>query len=90
MSFCYGILQYLNTLSIRQTYEIFFQYALQTFYQPLIEHVIQELHIIGTVIQSPFHTVFDKLFRQIHVIRNIIECHFRLNHPELGKMTGGI
>ena len=90
MTFGNGLFQYPDTFRIGQANETLFQNTLQTLHQALIKHIIQELHIIGTVIQGPLHTEFDEFFRQIHVIGNIIERNFRLNHPELRQVTGSI
>ena len=54
------------------------------------EHIIQELNIIIAVIQSPLHTIFDKFLSQIHVVVNVIESDFRLNHPEFRQVTRSI
>ncbi len=90
MPFGNSLFQYLDTFRIRQAHEAFFQDTLQTFNQALIKHVIEELHIVGTVVQSPLYTIFDEIFRQVHIVRNIIERHFRLNHPELCQVAGSI
>ena len=90
MTFRYGIFQNLDTVCIGQTNKIIFQYTLQTLNQALVEHIVQELHIIRTVIQRPSHTVFDELFSQVHIICNVVESNFRFNHPELCQVTGSI
>ena len=90
MPFRYRFFQDLDTFCIRQTNESFFQYALQTLYQALIEHIIQELHIVIAIIQCPPNTVFNEIFSQIHVVDDIIESNFRLNHPELCQVTRSI
>ena len=90
MSLRYGFFQNLDTFRIRQTNEAFFQNTLQTFYQALVKHIVQELHVIGAVIQSPLYAELDEFFRQVHVIGNVVERDFRLNHPELRQVTGSI
>ena len=90
MTFSNSLFQYLDAVRIRQTYERFFQYTLQTFNQAFVKHIVQELHVVSTVIQSPLHTEFDKLFRQIHIVRNIVERYFRFHHPELSQMAWSI
>ena len=87
MTFCYSFLQYLDTFRIRQTDKFLLQHALQTFYQSLIEHVVQKLHIIIAVVKRPLYTIFNKVFGQIHIISNIIERNLRFNHPKLGQVT---
>ena len=87
MPFRYRFFQDLDTFCIRQTYKWFLQYPLQTFNQALIKHIVQELHIVITVVQCPLYTVFDEFFCQIHVVIDVIESYFRFNHPELSQMT---
>ena len=90
VAFCNSFLQNLDTVCIRQTYKIIFQYTLQPFNQSLIEHIIQEFHVIRTVIQRPFHTIFNELFCQVHIVCDVVESNFRLNHPKLSQVTGSI
>ena len=33
------------------------------------------------------YTILDELFRQLHIVQDIIESHFRLDHPELGQVA---
>ena len=87
MSFGYGFFQNLNTFRIRQADKVMFQDKLQTFDQLFIKHIVQELDIIHTVIQSPLYTIFDKVFRQLHIFSNLIESNFRFDHPELGQVA---
>ena len=88
MSFGNSLFQYLDTFRIGQAHEVFFQDTLQTFNQSLIKHVIEELHIVGTVVQSPLHTILDEVFRQVHIVRNIIERHFRSIIQNSAKWRG--
>ena len=87
VAFSSGLFQNLDSFRIRQTDEIVFQHSLQTFDQTLIEHIVQEFDIIHTVVQSPLYTILDELFRQLHIVQDIIESHFRLDHPELGQVA---
>ena len=87
MAFSNSLFQNLAPFCIRQTDEIVFQHSLQTFDQTFIEHIVQEFDIVHTVVQSPLYTILDELFRQLHIIQNIVESHFRLDHPELGQVS---
>ena len=61
-----SLFQYLDTFRIRQAHEAFFQDTLQTFNQALIKHVIEELHIVGTVVQSPLYTILEEAVAKGH------------------------
>ena len=39
------------------------------------------------MLQSPTHTVLDEVLCQIHIVVDVVESHFGLNHPELGQMA---
>ena len=87
MTLRYGLFQDLDTLGIGQADERILQYALQTADQLLVEHVVQELDVILAIVQSPLYAILDELLCQLHVVENIIEGHFRFNHPELGQVA---
>ena len=87
MSFSDSLFQYLDSFSVRQANEWVFQDPFQTSDQFLIEHIVQELDILHTVIQRPLYAIFNELLGQLHIVRDIIKSDFRLNHPEFRQMT---
>ena len=90
MAISNSLFQDLDSFRIRQTDEIVFQHSLQTFDQTFIEHIVQKFDIVHAVVQSPLYTILDELFRQLHIVQDIIESHFRFDHPELGQVTRSI
>src|SRR5574344_415139 len=84
------LLKNFNTLCVGQTYKILFQHAFQTLNQALVYHLVQELKIILTVVESPLHTELDEVLLQVHQVIQINESHLRLYHPELCQMARSI
>ncbi|MNE39479.1 hypothetical protein D3C80_1334350 [compost metagenome] len=92
--------QYINRFCICDSFEIILNHELQTFDQSqfvafilrfgllfLSIAVVQELQIVCTMIHHILANVFQHAFRQIHVVRKFVECHFRFNHPEFSQMA---
>ena len=57
-----------------------------TFFNALVD----ELHVVHALVQDGFENIFQKRFGQIGVVIQIGKGHFRLDHPELGKMACGV
>ena len=55
-----------------------------------LQTLAQEQQIVHAMLQSITDQVFQKVLRQIHVIFQIIESNFRLDHPEFRQMPGRI
>ena len=85
-----SLLQDIDTLCIRKTHKSLFQYTFQTFNQRLVNHLVQELQIILTVIKSPTNAVFDEVLFKIHQFFLIKESNLRLYHPELRQVAGSV
>ena len=81
------LFQYLDTVCISQSHEIILQNALQPFQQGFVDHRIEEIKIVLAVVQGPSHTIFDKVFLEIHQLGQVDESNLWLNHPELGQVT---
>ena len=47
----------------------------------------EERQVIHTVIKRPLHTVLDELLCQIHILLDLKESYFGLDHPELCEVT---
>ncbi len=50
--------------------------------------VVEETDIVFAMLKSIVDAIFYELFREVHVVGNLIESHLRLHHPELRKMSG--
>ncbi len=87
MTFLGSLLQDIEALSIRQTYEVLLHHALQGLDERLVNHLVEELEVVLAVIQCPLHAVLDEVLLEVHQFVLVHEGHLRLNHPELGQMA---
>ena len=90
LKFLIRFLQNFNGFGIGETLEIVFHDTFQLLNQLLIEHFLLKFEIISAIIERIFNKIFQKIFGQIHVIYNVVKCHFRLNHPEFCQVTRGV
>jgi hypothetical protein len=42
------------------------------------------------MIQGVPNKVFHEILSEVHIIANFVEGHFGFDHPEFGKMAGGV
>jgi len=95
----FGVAQYLYRLAVGQALKIVVGYKMQLLQQAHLLALVlrflllfirqpfgQKSQIIGTVVKGKAHQVLDKLLGQRHIVIQVIECHLRLYHPELGQM----
>ena len=80
-------LEDLDTLGIGHTLEGLIQYEAQTIDELLVKVLSEERQVIHTVIKSPLHAVLDELLCQIHILLDLKESYFGLDHPELCEVT---
>ena len=85
-----ALLQNLDSFGVGETYEVVLHHEVQTVYQFLVEVLVQEGDVVGTMLQSVVDAVFDEFLGEIHVVLDLVECHLGLNHPELGEVAGCI
>ena len=70
-----------------QFHRTFFRFLILFF---LLLTGTQEFQIIHTIVQSITDQVFQKIFRQIHIIVQIVKSRLRFDHPEFRQMPGRI
>ena len=58
--------------------------------QTLVDEGIAEGDLLGGVLHDIAENVFEHGFRRIHILLQIAEGHFRLDHPELRRMARGV
>ena len=87
MSVCHGFFEDLDAFCVGESHEVMFHHEVKTFQQGLVNHLVEELKVVGTVLQRPFHTIFDEVLCEVHVVMNVVECDFRFNHPEFCEVT---
>ena len=55
-----------------------------------INEGIEESHLIGAVVEDVLNTKLDAPLNQIHIVIEIGEGNFRLDHPELTRVARGV
>ena len=64
--------------------------ALHALNEAFVVFLVQELEVVHAVVKGILHKVFHKFFGQGHVVIDVVEGHFGLNHPEFRKVTGSV
>src|SRR6266487_7096547 len=59
-------------------------------YHLLVDPLLDESHVFSAIGQDIFDNSFQECLGQGHVVAEIIESHFRLDHPELREMSGRV
>ena len=85
-----SFLKNLETLCVSKASEVFLQYTLQASDKFLVNHLIEELKVVFTVLQSPANTILDEVFLKVHQFFLVDESNLRLNHPELSQVAWSI
>ena len=63
---------------------------MQSFEYRLVDALIEELHVFFAIAKHILADSLQEPFRQIHVVGQFVESHFRLDHPELRGVPGGV
>ncbi len=48
----------------------------------------EELDVVAAVVEGILDAVFQEVLGQVHVLVDVDERHFRLDHPELRQVAG--
>src|SRR5208337_5093672 len=64
--------------------------GLKTAHQFRLDEASKKLQILTAVVEDHSDQFLDESLCHIHVVLKVVESHFRLHHPELGKMSAGI
>ena len=84
------LLQQGYSLGVGDAAEVVVQHIVQPVKQTLVQILIEEFHLLGSVLQHIGDDVFDHIFSQTHIVRQIRKGDFRLDHPEFGSVPGGV
>ena len=64
---------------------------LQTLNQPLIHKLVEERHLLRRIVQHITDYILQHAFgKASYHPSGSAKAHFRLNHPELSRMAGGV
>ena len=87
---CNGFFQNLHGFGIGDALEGDAQYALHPLDEPFVVFVVEEPEVFHAVVQGPLNQEFHKFLGQFHVVIDVVEGHFRFNHPELRQVARGV
>ena len=85
-----GSLKDLDTLCVGKAYEFSICYALKSLDKLVVISVVEELDVVVSVVKGILHKVLDEFLREVHVVLDVVECHLRLDHPELCKVARSV
>ncbi len=85
-----GCFQDIHGLGIGNALEGDAQHAAQALDETVVVFVVEELQVVHAVVQGVLDQVFYEFLGQDHVVFQLVEGHFRFNHPELGQVAGCI
>ena len=63
---------------------------LQPLFQALIHKGVEEVDLVGALLQHRADDKLDHGLGHVHVAGQVAEGHLRLDHPELGGVAGGV
>mmetsp|Transcript_12658 Transcript_12658/g.29789 ORF Transcript_12658/g.29789 Transcript_12658/m.29789 type:complete len:327 (-) Transcript_12658:169-1149(-) len=67
-----------------------FEQAFELVEEPLLVELVEELEVVGAVLERLRHCELDERLGVVHVVLQVGEGHLRLDHPELGEMAAGV
>ena len=85
-----GLLEDIDALGVGQADETFLQDTLEALDERLVDHLVEELQVVLTVVERPAHTVLDEVLLEVHESLLVEEGYLGLNHPELGEVARGV
>ena len=56
----------------------------------IIDAVVEELHVVGTLVQKVSENRLQEPFGQVRVVGQVGKRNLWLDHPELGEVAGGV
>ena len=78
-----SLLQDLDRLSVCDPLEVVVDYVVQPVEEALVDELVEELHLLRSVLKYVVDDVFDHLLAPVHVALEVAESELRLDHPEL-------
>ncbi len=85
-----GFFEDFHALCICKAHEIVVHDKTQTVFKVLVIHFSKEGDVVLAMVESIGDTVFDELLGKCHIVVDVVKRHFRLNHPEFGKVTRSV
>ena len=89
-TFCDSLFEDLDAFSVGKPYEAVLEDTLQALDELLVEHIVEELDVVGAMVEGILNAVFDELLCEVHIVFDVIERHLGLDHPEFGEVPRGV
>ena len=83
------LFQDLDGVGVADPAELAAGHQLQPLDQPLVDELVEEVHLVGAVVQHIADDVLGHGLGHVHIAGQVAEGHLRLDHPELGGVPGG-
>src|SRR5438270_9303983 len=80
-------LQYVNRLRVSQADELAVYHTLQRGNRGWIDALGEEFHVFAAAFEHVAENSLQKRLGEVHVVLQLIEGHFRFDHPELSKVA---
>ena len=58
--------------------------------EPLFDDFFEKVEVLGAVLEDESRAELEVILRESHVVLQSSEADLGLNHPELGKVAGGV
>ena len=84
------LLQQSHGFGVGNPAEVIVQHVVEPIQQTLVQELVAEGHFLRGVLQHIGDDVLDHVLGQAHIVVQVGKGDFRLDHPELGGMAGGV
>ena len=84
------LLENLDALGVGEADEVVVEHEFEARDELLVIVLGEELDVVATVVEDIADAVFYKFLGQVHVVGDVIEGHFGLNHPEFRQVALGV
>ena len=90
LKFVVVFLQDLNSLGVGYMAEFRTCHMFQTLDKTFVHEGIEKVHLFRRMLQNIVDDIFQHGLCQDHIVLQVCKRDFRLDHPELSRMTGSI
>ena len=87
VKFLAAVFQNFNRFGVGNALEGFLGDEAEPFHESLVHKTGKDIEVALMIFQGVIDKVFGKFLGKIHISLEVAECHFRLNHPELGGVA---
>ena len=85
-----GFEQNIDRVGVADALEGFCQRLLQSRDELFVDELVEELQFVRALVKHGLHEVTHLFLRERHVVEEVVEGHFGLDHPKLGRVARGV